>query len=426
MTYRLVCGNKESGLSENLNAMDLATGHIAQPRILIYDHPLDISHLITSLELAIDTNPFVAGRVADLEKNAPRIVANNAGVLFGHRRCSGAMPKYGPENPVESTLDYTDFCPQIDESAIDENTPLLQILVSEFRTGTILSFVRPHFLSDAWSIWRFLAGWASIARGEVSPEFNFSRSSFQSQLAGAKVSTHRKIAPSRFRDRFLRLSSGAIEKRIFRVSEETVNALVTLAESQLADEVWVTRQDLLVAYLWKIIVEAANVATGATVVFSMLRSIRKDFGLDMQYFGNAVANLAYEDRKSAVLEKTAPEIALDIRRHVKTLTGEKIREKSDFFSLESKSAGASSLHKFHVFFNNCTKFPVYEIDFGTGRPVWNDIVRGGGFRREVLIFQTPQMDGGYDCHVSLPQAEMQNFTDIVAKLHLGRDIDQCV
>jgi shikimate O-hydroxycinnamoyltransferase len=53
--------------------------------------------------------------------------------------------------------------------------------------------------------------------------------------------------------------------------------------------------------------------------------------------------------------------------------------------------------------NNCSHFPVYDIDFGTGAADWHEPI--GVVFRMLMVLATPSQDGGFDLHFSGLKAE---------------------
>jgi hypothetical protein len=57
--------------------------------------------------------------------------------------------------------------------------------------------------------------------------------------------------------------------------------------------------------------------------------------------------------------------------------------------------------------NNCSHFPIYEIDFGTGQPSWHDNAQV--VYRMLMLCPTPDGDGGIDVHLTARKEELAVF-----------------
>lgn len=416
MGHRIVTG-AEVAYRQELTVVDLATGDVADPRLLIYTHILSEAELLASLKQAIDINPYVAGRVLGLKTGVPVISAANQGLLFSCENFATKTPLYGINKSIASIDEVRDFCHFIKKSDVDEYTPLVQIKLSRFLDGSILTFVRPHFFSDAISMWRFIYTWAALCRGAAPPTFQFNRQPINQLFKRTTAFKFLTRTDSVLSVSAERRPAAAFVKKVFRLPSAVIDSLEKLVVRDPSDSQWVSRQDLVMAYFWRHLAVCFELDRTALAEFILLRNTRTILALQPDYFGNAIAKLRYSDSLVNIQQKTLLQVAQDIRRQVKSQTPHSITGQFNRGATHGSAAGRYGLTnttacvaKVSVVFNNCSKFPVYDIDFGLGRPCWNDIVRDSPPHREVLIFNTPMLDGGVDCHVNLPLDEMQRLS----------------
>ncbi len=136
--------------------------------IRVYNKRLDETTLISSLKKTLALFPYLTGRLFFDKMGLPYIKANNAGVLFTTEEKNIPLPNYTNDNPVN--FQASNYMHNICKQQRDENTPLLQIKLSQYLNGSILGFTSDHIQLDGFSSGLFMNAWAAIACCEEPPK----------------------------------------------------------------------------------------------------------------------------------------------------------------------------------------------------------------------------------------------------------------
>ncbi|KAL3694064.1 hypothetical protein R1sor_007715 [Riccia sorocarpa] len=351
------------------------------------DDVLPIDRLIGSLGKALEHFYPFAGRLIKPEKDkAVRLFCNNEGTPFTHKHFDGVVSdlmdvEQFESNELLSGL-YDDYpaAEVFDASGV----PTLIIQVTDFKCGTrCLSTSWSHNVADGFSGTHFLASWAQIARGEpisLLPVHN------RTLLGPRKSSRVLDGGPCRFLNNIieepavLQLAEpeGGIGVRSFKLSRRRMNELnaEALRHSQVGT---LSTANCVSAHLWRLITVKRGHAPHEMTRFLTLVNCRprlKD--CPAGYFGNCIAITASPVTVGELLSNSLGHAATIIHKAIKELNEDVIRDYIDWLSVnkfQRSSVGdelfmpgdpSSNLHTVQASWQNW--FPLYELDFGGGRP----------------------------------------------------------
>jgi len=385
---------------------------------LIYKEVLNREQLIAGLQKALDRAPYFAGRVAGLESNQPLVVPNDEGALFSYVHYRERMPRYGIDRPLKPQIH--DFVPHIDSSGFDRHTPLLQIKLSTFLHGSILGIAVSHIFCDGIATLDFLNGWAAYARNAIAaapPAWQ--RHTFK-PLAGDSNKSYLPATMIELKQP-LQFYAGPVACEVFHLPAALLERLHK--NYGAADA---SHANIVTAYIFLTIAHC-RLDVDEFCSLTLVYNVRKILGLAPDYLGNAVALRCLQWTCKQIIELGGAALARALQPLYPAISADDLWREQRF--LEQKMTEGPTAQFLPeasyrmltggVLINNVAKFPLYDLDFGSGRPIWYEappqpvptpVCRG------VLICPTPPERDGVDIHVTLPSAEMLIFRELIGRL----------
>lgn len=406
-----------------LTGPDLFNGHVPIPNALVYPGGLDPAQVEAALQKVLRKYPPVCGRMRKDGQGKQYIDSNDAGVIFRVCEVQGPMPKFGVSNPIGTQISSLTL-PIYPWRVVDKDTPLFQANIYQFSCGgSLLCMNGVHSMWDGSGLWGFLMDWARAARGEEIAEPDLDRSAL------IEISKSHSYDPNNFRlvyeqswsERLKVLPPLAyrsifqIRKEVFHIPAQAINAWKAEAKAELPADAGVTAQELASAFciqqLSRAMPSQAERCIG--IVFDLRHKRR--LRIARNYFGNA---LGYGEARYTAQELASSTLAPLARKcRPSTADGatetlfshlalmEQFRQKDAVWRLFLKTA-RDTLDA-GLILNNCSNFPMYEIDFGRGKPSWYEVT-GVAFRMLMLV-PAPEGDGSLDFHLSAPRKELAAF-----------------
>ncbi|KAJ8557649.1 hypothetical protein K7X08_003274 [Anisodus acutangulus] len=302
----------------------------------------------------------LAGRLNN--DNKYFIDCNDAGVKFIEVQVHGCNLSDVIETP--NMEDLREFLPRVGN---DDDDVLLAVQVNLFDCdqGIAIGVCMSHKVGDGSSIVTFINAWAAIARGDdeiVQPNFNLASTLFPPiDLSNSSF----KPSIGMKKEKFL--------TRRFVFDKEKLDAFrKSTSRSQVKDP---TRVEALSSFVWKHIMELKKdskkmfAAVHAVNIRSRMNPIIPDYT-----FGNLwTAALAFSASDQEMVGPT-DDLVYQLRRAIRKINNDYIKilqNGQDFMKHMGKLVELFS--KGEVEFCNFTswcRFPIYEVDFGWGKPIW--------------------------------------------------------
>ncbi|XP_009773462.2 stemmadenine O-acetyltransferase-like [Nicotiana sylvestris] len=354
--------------THKLSLLDQISPPVFIPLIFFYQDELgninrsrNIQILKKSLSDALTRFYPLAGRFNDNNF----IDCNDAGAEFIEAQVHGYLSQV-IETP--KTEEVREFLPR-EASEVENNDVLLAVQVNIFNCGGIaIGVCMSHKVGDGSSIVTFINAWAAIARGNHTgiAQPNFNMSSIFPPLDLSKSSFKPSIGIKN--DKFL--------SRRFVFNKEKLDAIKKSASgSQVKDP---TRVEALSAFLWKNLIKVSKLNRDSTKMFAAVHAVNIRSRMNPTLSDNSFGNLC--TTAPAFLSPKSEEIfGIDdllyhLRSAIKKINSdytEILQNGEEFLKHISKFAELFSKEEVEFYnFSSWCRFPVYEVDFGWGKPVW--------------------------------------------------------
>lgn len=422
-----------------LSVYDLMPGTFATHRTFYYHGSLDATAMRESLTRTLAHYPMLTGR---LERDADRgltVVCGDAGIPFFETFSDLPMPDYGIDRSARP--DLTAYLCKINPfRTVGHDTPLLTVKVTHMRGGgSVLGVGINHSIVDGSAYLEFLQHWSRTHRGLDHRATPYPRTALNGLGAGAPPEAELRngqytVVGKREKFAFIwRINAGSRRIRTIteRFSSDEVEAIKEAASASRPGAGaghWVSAADALSAHLWKVLAQlrarpdADMERLGMVVgVRSALRDVLPD-----GFWGNAITNITPALPAAELRGAPLPDVAEAVRAGIEAVTAERVRDEVAFLDAQRRakrlplvlSQMALDSSEGTVALNNVGKLPVYEIEFGAGRPFWFQYPTIP-IPWTVLVTPTPLGGYGRDVHLSVPQeaAEALGAPEWTKRLH---------
>ncbi|XP_022948439.1 vinorine synthase-like [Cucurbita moschata] len=386
--------------------------------LYFYDNrnTVDPGRLKDSLSKALTVYYPFAGR---LQKGGNSIDCNDMGAMYSEGKLRCPMSEV-MNNKLQLDQILKLVCLDHDTNGNDTDprfNPLLSVQLFHFECGgAMMSASCYHKVADLASLTNFVNDWASIARSSggdmlpaVTPLFN-AASFFRPELdAGGNPSG----------DEGSEAKGGGkkvfLKRLVFEGSK--IEALKAMVSEKVANP---TRVQILTAFIYKAALSAKILVTGNWPTTSLLQTVnirsRMEPPLEEKLIGNILSFFIASSTTEEGREMEIWDLVGDMKRSFEEFCREfpkncRAEEWSWLYKLHAKekmerlgSGGGD-----HVVYccSSWCKFPLYEADFGWGKPIWITVP---DFDTKNLIILMDARDGeGVEAMVSLEEEEMAVF-----------------
>lgn len=362
-----------------------------------------LSHVLTRfypLAGSIDNNIFVDCNDGGAEFVEAQVPTNLLGVI---------------ENPnIEELEKYLPIKPYGGTGGSFVKNIVLAIQINFFNCGgMVIGLCMSHKIVDGSSLVAFINAWAATARGEDSkiatPNFN--------------LAFHFKPRDEDFSP-FFPPTSGIdnetiVTKRFIfdKMKLATLKEKLVVSSQMIKDP---TRVEAVSAFILKQLIEVSNMKTDTKKCFGAIHTVnlRSRMGpppMD-HAFGNlfTLAVMAYEG------DKSYPHLAGELRKSIRKINADYVKKEVqdeeqylDFLkSLTEKGYNRMECCNF----SSWCRFPVYEADYGWGKPVWVSTTTLP--YKNVVILMSTRCGEGIEAFINMDEDDMamieREFNNIIS------------
>ncbi|KAL3531718.1 hypothetical protein ACH5RR_005239 [Cinchona calisaya] len=407
-----------------------------QKGVLLSQPPLDTPSLLSVLELSLSKTlshfPALAGRLHTDSDGHVHILCNDSGVDFVYAKAlylslATLLPSHLHDIPpcfrkffqFDNTLSYA-----------GHHKPLVAVQVTELNGGVFIGCTINHAVVDGTSFWNFFNTFAEVCKGAkmISKYPNFCRETvFNSPEVlqfpdGGPSVTFSGDEPLRekifhfSREAILRLKFRANQKkgRICKESWMAVNGEkggktngkitavigVGVGGKPTAE---ISSFQSLSAQLWRSVTRARNLDGRKTTTFRMAVNCRHRLEprLDPLYFGNAIQSIPTVASVKELLSEDLWWGANLLHQNVVAHDDRTVRRSIKDWENNPRLFPLGNFDGAMITMGSSPRFPMYDNDFGWGRPIAVRSGRANKFDGKISAFPGREGIGSVDLEVVL-------------------------
>ncbi|XP_077223578.1 BAHD acyltransferase DCR-like [Tasmannia lanceolata] len=289
-------------------------------------------------------------------------------------------------------------------------SPLLVVQFTKLRDGIAIGCAFNHAILDGNSTWHFMSSWAEICRGSEAPSLIPFHDRTQARNIRLKLDLPESTASH---DDSAVATLQSLREKIFHFSENSMDKIKAKANASLTNGSRpLSTFQSLGTHLWHAITRArTHLKPEDYTVFTIFANCRKRVNPPMpeSYFGNLIQAI-FTVTATGLLLAHPPEFGAGLLQQAIGAHDAKVIEarskewESAPKLFNYKDAGINT-----VTVGSSPKFPVYDVDFGWGRP---EMVRSGSNNKfDGMVYLYPGRNGGrsVDVEITLEPKTMENL-----------------
>lgn len=394
-----------------------------------------IPHLKTSLSKTLTIFPPLAGRFVTDSAGHIFITCNDAGVDFIHGSATDLTitdllsptdvhPVFKQFFPYHHKINYTAHF-----------SPILAVQVTSLADGIFIGIAISHAVTDGSTFWNFFNTFADISRGLTHatriPDFrreSILMSKVPVQLPEGKIKESFN-ADAPLRERIFTFTRESIQKLKATVNKNInhrsspenadVSEIIskmknddaefkTVAERATVVTTEISSFQSLNALMWRCVTRARKLEGSKTTTYRIAVNVRSRLEpkLSEYYFGNAIQSIATYASASEVVENDLTWSAMQLSNSVREYDSATVRRVALKWDVDPKCFPMGNHDGATLQMGSSHRFPMYENDFGWGRPL---AVRSGGankFDGKMSAFPGRKGCGAVDVEVVLEPETM--------------------
>ncbi|KAL8550666.1 hypothetical protein ACS0TY_009180 [Phlomoides rotata] len=394
------CSSTPESLQQyQLSFLDQVASPVFMPIIYFYEADSKLSnsqksnHLKKSLSQVLPIFYPLAGRLA----GNLHVDCNDAGAPFFEAEANCNLSQV-ITNPIPKLMNK--FLPY----KLDDLQNLgVAVQVTTFQCGGLaVGLVMSHKIADALSFFFFANTWATLAR-DKSAAADLPRPRFDS----AAIFPPRNI--SGYKESTGIVNEDDLAVKIFTFPGEKISHLREMYSDPSQPRP--TRVEALSAFIWSRFVSALDTRSDPNMIHIVLHAInlrtRVDPPLSENHFGNisriAIAVPTADDGGYELLQK--------VREAIKAVDGDfvaRLRDGDKHLNYIKELMTHNSKGQLLPFnFTSLCRFPLYEANFGWGKPVW--VGSAGLTFQNLVTFMDTASGDGIDAWIILKKENMEKF-----------------
>ncbi|KAF8402695.1 hypothetical protein HHK36_010783 [Tetracentron sinense] len=448
-------------LKLSVSDLPMLSCNYIQKGVLFTRPPLPIDALLSLLKRGLSQTltyfPALAGRLITDSSGYVYITCNDTGIDFIHANAA-QLSIHDVLTPIKVPDSVKEFFAFDGAVSYDGHfKPILAVQVTELTDGVFIGCTVNHSVTDGTSFWNFFNTFAEVCRGakKISRPPSFLRNSVLDSQAvlrfpnGAPKVTFSGEAPVRerifhfSRESILKLKSKAnttLRRRIdngfpdevellgklsndpWKVSDEEnqmPNGKITAVqenwmrssvskprctETETPDEtVEISSFQSLCAQLWRSVTRARKLTPSKTTTFRMAVNCRHRLEprLDPYYFGNAIQSIPTVALVGEILSLDLHWCAELLHRNVVSHDNATVRLGVEDWEKKPRCFPLGNFDGAMITMGSSPRFPMYDNDFGWGRPLAVRSGRGNKFDGKISAFPGREGGGSVDLEVCL-------------------------
>lgn len=404
------------------------------PLIFVYkatnNNTFSIERLKNSLsEILVHYYPM-AGRLCITENGRIEVDLNAKGAVLFEAETKKTISDFGDFSPSDS---IKQLIPTIDNKSLEE-IPIFAVQLTRFscNKGFVIGTSFFHVLSDGVGFSSFIKSWAELARSGTFDEkqkpfldrtmlnFSFSHPEF---LIPPRFD-HVELNPPPL---ILGRSDDVVERNkkttaeLLRLSVKQVeilkkkaNEIDSLNGTKLKRSRGYSRYEAIAAHIWRCASKARELEEKQETLVGFNVEIRSKIipPLSKNYFGNCLISTATKGYIGEITSKSLGYVAEKIRKANEMVTDEYIKSQVNVIRSKACLDGGDKNAAFYgnpnLRFTSWINMPVYDADFGCGKPVYFGLGYVCPYDRAIILLSSDG-DGSVIVCMHLQVAHMQLF-----------------
>ncbi|WCJ36687.1 HXXXD-type acyl-transferase family protein [Euphorbia peplus] len=315
----------------------------------------------------------------------------------------------------EGTASFKDLIPYNGVLNLEgQQRPLLALQLTKLKDGLAIGLAFNHAILDGSSTWHFMRSWAEICNGSTSisvPPFLE-----RTKARDTRVKLDLSLPPDPFSE-----SNGdatakvtpQLKEKVFKFSESSIEKIKSKVNQNPPTDglkPFSTFQSLAV-HIWRHVTHARELKPEDITVFTVFADCRKrvDPPMPESYFGNLIQAI-FTGTAAGLLTYNPPEFGAGvIQKAIEAHNAKAIDQRNKEWEsapkiFQFKDAGVNC-----VAVGSSPRFPVYEMDFGWGKP---ESVRSGSNNRfdgMVYLYQGKSGGKSIDVEITLEAGAMEKL-----------------
>nr|QQH14907.1 hydroxycinnamoyl CoA quinate transferase isoform 2 [Cirsium japonicum] len=358
----------------------------------------------------------MAGRLGIDGDGRVEINCNGEGVLFVEAEANCSIDDFGEITP---SPELRKLAPTVDYSGQISSYPLFITQVTRFNCGGVsLGCGLHHTLSDGLSSLHFINTWSDKARGlsVAIPPF-IKRSLLRARDPPTAIFEHLEYqSPPSIITRSENQNSPSDPKiastAILRLTLDQINGLKSKAKGD--GRVYLSTYEILAAHLWRCACKARGLSDDQPTKLYVATDGRSRLNppLPLGYLGNVVFTATPIAKSGEFKSESLADTAKRIHSELAKMDDQYLRSAIDYLELQPDLTalvrGPTYFASPNLNINSWTRLPIYESDFGWGRPIFmgpaNILYEG-----TIYIIPSPSGDRSVSLAVCLDPDHMSMF-----------------
>ncbi|KAL1817727.1 shikimate O-hydroxycinnamoyltransferase [Daucus carota subsp. sativus] len=316
----------------------------------------------------------MAGRLGRDQEGRVEIDCNAKGVLYVEAESDNVVDDYGDFRP---SLELRRLVPEVDYSGDISSCPLFIAQVTRFKCGGVaLGCGVHHTLSDGLSSLHFINTWSDISRGLsiAIPPF-IDRTLLRARDPPTPVFDHVEYHPPPSLNTPEAVKSPkAPTTTVLKLTLEQLNQIKSTAKSDGNAKDHST-YEILSAHLWRCACKARGLSDDQMTKLYVATDgrFRLSPPLPPGYLGNVVFTATPAGTAGEIISEPLVNSAKRIHAALSKMGNEYLRSALDFLEcqpdLSALVRGPQYFASPNLNINSWTRLPIYDSDFGWGRPI---------------------------------------------------------
>ncbi|XP_076956154.1 shikimate O-hydroxycinnamoyltransferase-like [Bidens hawaiensis] len=361
----------------------------------------------------------MAGRLKQGEDGRLLVNCQGQGALFLEAESDGVLDQFGDFAP---SLEYGKLIPVVDYSLGIESFPLLVTQVTYFKCGGVSLGVGVHHrVLDGQSTFHLMKTWSDLARGlEITlPPFldrTLLRAQDPPQPAFEHIEYQSDPTPLQVPLNETKTKTKTKTKTTFSLFKLTRNQLDMLKAKAKEDgnTIKYSTFEILSAHIWKCVSKARGLPNNleTKLIYAVDGRARFQPPLPPGFFGNVVFKGTTVTTVGDIKSKPLSYVASKIRESSARMNSDYLKSAVDYLEQHRGQKLDGNFNYTYFAMVSWVKFPIHDVDFGWGRPVFmgrTGIPTAG----RCYVLPSVTNDGSLSIIIGLEAEQMKLFRNLL-------------